>query len=548
MPEHPRWRLCCDLQCGSIGHFNHLILGFLVSWYYCRLSGNHIDGFCHSNYHVELLFFFTFSVEFNNFSKCGNNEFHRADFDNVNRAEYDNDCLLCLSVKYKRRRFDRIHRHRCHHVDGDELDYFHSQQCRQLHHSQFDGVKYLYDELDGTNYILVDDIGRVFSGIFGIHHHYCASHDSFDDDYGPNYSALALAVTLSTVAAGATGTLCAGANVSPGASQPLPVATGAYNYQKVALADFPSTIYEVECWMNAGSTGGTVTQQSGTYYSLESCIDACTAAGTSTCLVAYWASQTRVCYLYNRVNSGGSPSLAGGQSPAKIVGSGVRTARLLTGQPVPNVVDATYLLAPGYDLGLCNNNNYQLTFVGVYYNGASGTGPATINVNRDNIWYVSCGASFQNSQSGIQLSPVYSLATPVFGFTSPPATADDCARICQSYHSSFLLSGGTDCNLWQFVPSAVNQCQLWPSNAGVANGASPGTTRDAGSNTIFAAGLLRGNSGTEFSSQAQYKKRALPAGMDYSRRHARDSLINDDSIPDVVLKFDKGTGNWTEMM
>ncbi|EXJ73506.1 uncharacterized protein A1O5_03267 [Cladophialophora psammophila CBS 110553] len=298
--------------------------------------------------------------------------------------------------------------------------------------------------------------------------------------------------------------------------------------------------------MSSGSTGGTVTTASGQYYSLESCISACTAAGTATCLVAYWASQIRTCYLYSRVNTGGVSGLAGGQSPAKIVGSGVRTARLLTGQPVPNVVDATYLLAPGADLGLCNNNNYQLAFIGVYYNGLTGTGPATINNNRDNIWYVSCGSSFQNSQSGTQLIPAYSVGTPIFGFTSAPATADDCARVCQSYHSAFLASGGQDCQLWQFAPTASTQCQLYPSYAGIANGASPGTLKDGNNNNIFAAGLLRGNSATEFSSQAQYKKRSLPAGMEYSRRHARDSLIDDGSVPDVVLKFDQGTGNWTE--
>ncbi|KAH0845661.1 hypothetical protein FOPE_11366 [Fonsecaea pedrosoi] len=365
----------------------------------------------------------------------------------------------------------------------------------------------------------------------------------------PNYSALAVPVALSSVAQAAVGTLCSGVNVSPAVSQPLPVTTGAYNYQKVQLNSYPS-VYEVECWMNAGSTGGTVTNMPGQYFSLESCMDACSAAGPGSCLVAYWASTTRICSLYSRVNNGGSPSLAGGQSPAKIVGSGVRTARLLTGQPVPNVVDATYLLAPGADLGLCTNNNYHLTFIGVYYNGASGTGPATINVNRDNIWYASCGASFQNAQSGVQITPVYSIGTPLFGFTSAPTTPDDCARVCQSYHSAFLLAGNTgiDCNLWQFVPAASTQCQLYPSNAGVVSGSNPATLRDGQNNNIFAAGLLRGNSGTEFSSQAQYKKRSLAGRMEYNRRHARDSLIDDGSIPDVILKLDRRTGNWTEVL
>ncbi|OAP58472.1 hypothetical protein AYL99_07562 [Fonsecaea erecta] len=302
--------------------------------------------------------------------------------------------------------------------------------------------------------------------------------------------------------------------------------------------------------MNAGSTGGAITTAPGNYYSLESCIDACTVAGPSSCLVAYWNSVAHTCSLYSKVNSGGVPSLAGGQTPAKVVGGGIRTARLLTGQPVPNVVDATYLLAPGADLGLCNNGNYQLTFIGVFYNGATGTGPPTINTNRDNIWYVSCGASYQNSQSGTQLVPAYSPTNPVFGFTSAPTTADDCARVCQSYHSYFLLfgAGNPDCNLWQWVPNASTKCQLFPSNAGVVNGQGPPTMTDGSSNSIFAAGILRGNSGTEYSGQAQYKKRSLPAGLDYRRRHARDSLIDDGSVPDVILKFNKRTGNWTEVM
>ncbi|OAL34917.1 hypothetical protein AYO20_05878 [Fonsecaea nubica] len=558
-----------------------LISSFLVFWNICELSGNHVNDLCQSSHDIKFSIFFASSIELHNFYKCCNNDYrcHRFYHDQCGQFELgqhrilkcqlgpnylehklDSYYLGCGDIYYNnRQRWDEFFFY-----GFDNIKYFQHYECRwyRLHELDrrhglrlcqygVDRINHLQryhvdrDELDGTNYILVDDIRRA---VLGTIHDYCASHDSFDDDY--IVAALhTVPVALSSVAQAAVGTLCSGVNVSPAVSQPLPVTTGAYNYQKVQLNSFPS-VYEVECWMNAGSTGGTVTNMPGQYFSLESCMDACSAAGPGSCLVAYWASTTRICSLYSRVNNGGSPSLAGGQSPAKIVGSGVRTARLLTGQPVPNVVDATYLLAPGADLGLCTNNNYHLTFIGVYYNGASGTGPATINVNRDNIWYASCGASFQNVQSGVQITPVYSIATPVFGLTSAPTTPDDCARVCQSYHSAFLLAANTgiDCNLWQFVPAATIQCQLYPSNAGVVSGSNPATLRDGQNNNIFAAGLLRGNSGTEFSSQAQYKKRSLAGRMEYNRRHARDSLIDDGSIPDVILKLDRRAGNWTEVL
>ncbi|KIY02996.1 uncharacterized protein Z520_01462 [Fonsecaea multimorphosa CBS 102226] len=428
-------------------------------------------------------------------------------------------------------------------------------------------------------FILVGDINRGLYNFFGINKLHYASHDGFDDYYGigniyNHYFDCAFYIhyrsvhchdyqqfkqlqqlqqfrqcIVHTLVPGSSELRGSGHTSNWSTSQPLPLATGAYNYQKVALADNPNVVYEVECWMNSGSTSSSVTSIQNVY-SLESCMDLCTSYGTSACLVAYWASPN-LCQLYNVVNTGGQPSVAGGQSPAKLIGQGVRTARLLTGQPQPNVVDATYLLAPGYDLGLCNNNNYQLAFIGVYYNGSSGQGPPTINTGRDNVWYVSCGASFYNSQSGTQLVPTYSVSTPVFGFTSPPATADDCARVCQAYHTVHLVnSSAPDCNLWQFVPSAVasNKCQLFPYLYGIANNQVPGTTTDANGLPITAAAILRGNSGIEFSNQAHYKKRSLPAAMDYHRRHPRDSLIDDGSIPDVIIKYDKGTGSWAEVM
>ena len=333
-----------------------------------------------------------------------------------------------------------------------------------------------------------------------------------------------------------TGTLCNGVNFAQsGTTQPLPVSTGAYNYRKVALANTPTAVYEVECHMAQAS--GTITQTQQNVYSLEACMDMCNQAGPSSCLVAYWTNTTNThqCQLYNGqyVNGLGAPN--------SFIGNGVRTARLLTDNS-PTVIDATYLLAPGYDLGLCGGSNqtyYDRTFVGVYYT-TSGNGGPLIQASRNDIWFITCAGYSYYGTAALTAINVASYA-PTYGISTAPQTADDCARLCEDINANSGYSGSTGCRLWEFysltgstAPSGSNQgCNLYSNRPAAFT--QTATSRPG----VLAAGFLpNGNFATGASGLQNYKKRSLPPGVGLRRRHPRDALAESDHIiADHIIPF-----------
>src|SRR6202000_2737247 len=149
----------------------------------------------------------------------------------------------------------------------------------------------------------------------------------------PTYSVLAGTDVVAPQATNApSGTLCAGANISPGTSSAFgSYATGSYNYQKVALSNNPSKVYEVECWMDPGNNSQANQTTLSGYYNLESCIDACSRYVDPTlgwtCTVAYYAPNAgHVCKVENFASQGLN-SIYGNKSPNSLVGSGVQAAR-----------------------------------------------------------------------------------------------------------------------------------------------------------------------------------------------------------------------------
>ncbi|KAL2431199.1 hypothetical protein ABEF95_003432 [Exophiala dermatitidis] len=312
----------------------------------------------------------------------------------------------------------------------------------------------------------------------------------------------------------------------------FPIYPGAYNYQKVALSNNPTTVYEVECYMSANQGSPNPATINGVN-SLEYCIDQCTQLGQSGCTVAYWSVKAQTCQLYpNSATPGGSVA-PGAEGPNSLI-FGVRTARLLT-SVAPNVVDATYLLAPGaqYNLGLCGgsagNYYYDKTFIGVYHSDN------TIRAGRADIWFVNCGGNtyYSSSIASSQLNSTQ--MTNVMtntGFQNPPTTSDDCARLCAytNVYAGDTTTNPLNCRLWHWTNA--NQCILFSSR-----GSQPSPlTND---NTILASGIYRGSTSAEYPlSQVASYKRSLPPGLGPQRVHARDALADGGiHVPDVIIPF-----------
>ncbi|EXJ94744.1 hypothetical protein A1O1_03141 [Capronia coronata CBS 617.96] len=343
----------------------------------------------------------------------------------------------------------------------------------------------------------------------------------------PNYTSLASTVYASTVSSSlGTGTLCAGSNVVATSQASFPIYPGAYNYQKVALSNNPTAVYEVECYMNANS-GSQYRPPTTNVYSLEYCIDLCNQVGPAACTVAYWAAGENTCTLYPTSASGGG-SAPGGLTPNSMTFNKVRTARLLTAA-APNVVDATYLLGPSpqYNLGLCTGPGYyDKAFIGVYHLDN------TIRPGRADLWFVNCFGNTYYS-SGIasnQLTPTQMTSVQTTAGVGAPATADDCARLCAYANVAAVDAGTLNCRLWHWL--TTNSCVLFSSRG------TPPTTPN-NDNTIVASGLYRGSTGEEYTQVASYK-RSLPPGVGPKRSHARDALADTDHLtPDVIIPFSR---------
>lgn len=274
---------------------------------------------------------------------------------------------------------------------------------------------------------------------------------------------------------------------------------------------------------NSGSGPAAITN----VYSLEACMDLCTQATSSICTVAYWDSLNAKCTLYPN---------SGQITPNNIVGNGVRTARLLT-PSLPVVWDATYLLAPGYDLSICggpSGNYYNRTWVGVFSKGANGLSGPVITATRNDIFLITCGP-YSYWSSGIQ-STAYTTSTTALAYgMSSPQTPDDCARLCEYVNAQSGYSTSSGCRLWEFAGSGTDPCTLYASRGGfIQNPVSrPG---------IIAAGLSRSGAGSEFAIggtyPATYKKRSLPPGVGPQRIHARDAMADSDHLtPDAIIPF-----------
>ncbi|EXJ60066.1 hypothetical protein A1O7_04216 [Cladophialophora yegresii CBS 114405] len=277
--------------------------------------------------------------------------------------------------------------------------------------------------------------------------------------------------------------------------------------------------------MSAAS--GTAPTATNNVNSLEACMDLCNQAG-ATCAVAYWASSLSQCSLY--------PAQAGSGllTPNSFVGNYVRTARLLTSTS-PSVIDATYLLAPGYDLNLCggpNANYYDRTFVGVYGRGSTGTGGPFIQGGyRNDVFLITCaGYSYYTSSiSGSQVTT--STAATTYGFGGVITTADDCARLCEILNAASGYAGG--CRLWEWY--GANTCNLYSSRPA-------GTNAPSVRAGVLAAGISRASSSFEFTPAGgaiqSYRKRSLPPGVGSYRQHPRDALIDTGYLtPDVILEY-----------
>jgi hypothetical protein len=258
-------------------------------------------------------------------------------------------------------------------------------------------------------------------------------------------------------------------------------------------------------------------------------MDLCNQAGTGACTVAYWASSLSTCSLY--ATQAGNGLL----TPNSFVGNLVRTARLLTATS-PKVIDATYLLAPGYDLNLCGGptaNYYDRTFVGVYNRGSTGAaGPFILSGSRNDAFLITC-AGFSYYSASIAATQVNTAtAATLYGFGGVITTADDCARLCEILNAVNNY-GTAGCRLFEWFGS--NICNLYTSRGGFTNA----PTARAG---VIAAGISRSGSGTEFTpgngGPQSYRKRSLPPGVGPYRQHPRDALAETDYLtPDFILQY-----------
>jgi hypothetical protein len=407
----------------------------------------------------------------------------------------------------------------------------------------------------------------------------------------PNYSNLASTVNLNTPAAGATGTLCSGANIIPGATQVgaayQPINTGAYNYNKVALSG-TSQVYEVTCY------GGTEQDsscypQTGTFGSIESCMAVCnqyastnipSSSPAGPCVLAYFiqmgvgnANNANTCKICTNAQAG--------YTPHKLIGGGVRTAKLLTGNP-GTVIDTNYLMQFGsgtggfsssltgdvQDLNLCGGaaNNwassyYDRTYVSPFNKGvgsASG-GPYLQGGSRNDGFFITClGYSYYQGATAQPTIASSSLANTGYtqfglGATQAPTTADDCARLCNWLSASTTYkTDGTGCLLFEWVSLGTNpqtyQCNLYGKSY------NPGNVQptNQSSRNVVVAGLSKAGGTSDMTNAGtglqQYKKRSVPPGAPPNRSHPRDALADGDHTKaDVIIPWPawEGVSWWT---
>ncbi|KAK4943784.1 hypothetical protein LTR10_016687 [Elasticomyces elasticus] len=335
----------------------------------------------------------------------------------------------------------------------------------------------------------------------------------------PNFTSLANNVTVSSIAAAASaGTLCSGANVANTQSH-VPIVTGAYNYQKVALADYPTQVYEISCWMTdtAGSYASIVNVNS-----LEYCIDQCNlATPAGKCQEVVWSQNT--CYLITNPSTCATTYGAGNCYPNGLRPS-TAAARLLT-QNAPKVIDYTSLLLPSeaYNLGLCSGSGpylYDNTFVGVYSQSSVIRNTAT------DLWLITCGGNYYSPPTGTAVIPTQAGAQSVNYIV--PQTADDCARLCAYLYQA--NSAGTVCLTWTFSTGTPGTCTLYAGGDNTAYG----TTSQ--SSTIMAAGVSRSIAVNYAIPQSAGYKRSLPDSLEPARSYPRDTLA-DWQKADVILPW-----------
>lgn len=314
----------------------------------------------------------------------------------------------------------------------------------------------------------------------------------------PNYSRLASTLTVSnpTSSNAGGGTLCAGWNVAQ-TQVAFPINPGDYNLAKVALANTPSSVYEIECFGDP-KTGTPASLQTSiaNVPSLDHCVDRCNIAGSVTCQSVIYRKDTSACEIYNQQRTlTPNPMYYNGQG-----------ARLIT-PANPLVISGQYLLSANlaYNLGLCQgptSTNYDKSFITVYnQTNTLRNAPG----NRQDTFRVDCrGNTFFSPSSTPQTRQDHIAIAARFGLT--PSGPDDCARLCL-WHNVWSNDGNPtstiNCRIWHWTTTGV--CEMYSDRPGLSN--TPNNNA-----TVLVAGYSRSSTGSEYAASAvnAYKRSLDP--------------------------------------